>query len=349
MPPVEVYEIVDGKRVDMPTGDTQPGTGAQSDAVAAGETGVQGAPDAPPAGGQPTSDASPAQTPPVPSGEGGTDTDEGDEPLQDDSEVNAERLNKRFAYLTRKRREAERQVAQERQQHALEVAQLRGQQEATQRMLAGAAPELPQAPAQPTGPPQAEQYASHEDYVLAAARYGAQQEFAARDQQTQQERQQDQQRAFQVQLMEREQVFKTQHPDFDQVVRSGLAGKVSPVLQQALMLVPDGPAVAYALARQPDLVQRLNTMPPPLVLVELGRLSGPGSRSQPSAAQDSARSGVQGSTNGTPPTPALPAPMTPLSGAGAGAPTGSYSDSMSQREYEAWRRRTSQLPVWKER
>ena len=75
--------------------------------------------------------------------------------------------------------------------------------------------------------------------------------------------------------MQREQTFKEAHPDFDSVVRGGLAGKVSPMLQQALMIVPDGPAVAYALARQPDLVQRLNTLPPPLVLVELGKLTPP--------------------------------------------------------------------------
>ena len=83
------------------------------------------------------------------------------------------------------------------------------------------------------------------------------------------------------------------------MVRAGLAGKVSPVLQQALMLVPDGPAVAYTLARQPDLVQRLNTLPPPLVLVELGRLSPP-------ATSTPAANGT--TTNGTPPHPRCPHP-----------------------------------------
>jgi hypothetical protein len=238
--------------------------------------------------------------------------------------------------LTAARRKAERERDAERQQHALELAQLRGQQEATQRMLQGAAPELPQTPTQPTGPPQAEQFASHEDFVHAAATY-------ATDQRLQKERQQQQQMRFQQDLMSREQAFKQAHPDFDTVVRGGLAGKVSPVLQQALMLVPDGPAVAYTLAQQPELVQRLNTLPPPLVLVELGRLS-------PAAPQQATPTPAVGSPNGrAAPTPTLHAPETPLSGAGGGAPTGSYSDSMSQREYEAWRKRTSQLPVWKER
>jgi hypothetical protein len=142
--------------------------------------------------------------------------------------------------------------------------------------------------------------------------------------------------------MSREAQFKQAHPDFDTVVRGGLAGKVSPVLQQALMLVPDGPAVAYALAQQPELVQRLNTLPPPLVLVELGRLSPAPQQATPTPAV--------GSTNGTTtPAPTLHAPETPLSGAGGGAPTGTFNENMSAQEYKAWRKRTSQLAAWKER
>ena len=330
---ITAYEIVDGQHVAVPEpGSAPPSNGAQESAPDANGTGTPGATDQPSRGeGQPS--ASPTETPPASSGEGDADTD--DEPLRDDSEVNAERLNRRFARLTAARRKAERERDALSQQHQVELAQTRGQLEAVQRMLAGAAPELPQTTAQPTGPPQAEQFASHEDYVLAAARYGAQQEFQDRDRQMQELRQQDQQVRFQQDLMSREQAFKAQHPDFDQVVRGGLAGKVSPILQQALMLVPDGPAVAYTLATQPDLVQRLNGLPPPLVLVELGRLSPPPAPRNVTPA------------NGTPPAPTLHAPETPLSGGGAGAPTGQYHEGMSQAEYRAWRARTSQDPRWK--
>ena len=335
---IEVYEVHEGtsRPVDVPSRDAPPGAGGQADESGASQTDAHGATDQSPAGtGQPSD--SPPETPPASSGEGDADTDD-DEPLRDDSEVNAERLNRRFARLTAARRKAERERDALAQQHQVELAQTRGQLEMVQRLLQGAAPQLPDTPAQPAGPPQAEQYASHEDYVLAAARYGAQQELQARDQQTAQERQQAQQLQFQQQLMQREQDFKAQHPDFDTVVRGGLAGKVSPVLQQALMLVPDGPAVAYTLARQPELVQRLNTLPPPLVLVELGRLLPPPQTASPIPAV--------GSTTGTPP-PALPTPLTPLSGSGAGAPTGQFRDDMTQAEYRAWRARTSQLPKWK--
>ena len=337
--PIQVYEVHEGTSVpvDMLSRDALPGAGPAADEQTPSGTDARGAPDQPQAGdGQPP--ASPPGTPPAPSGEGGAGTDESDdEPLRDDSEVNAERLNRRFARLTAARRKAERERDALAQQHQVELAQLRGSQEALQRMLQGAAPELPQTPEQPTGPPQAEQYASHDDYLDARSTWNTQQVLQARDQQMQEQRQQEQQRAFQVQLMEREQVFKTAHPDFDQVVRSGLAGKVSPVLQQALMLVPDGPAVAYTLARQPDLVQRLNQMPPPLVLMELGRLSPP----------PEPRNVTPNGTNVTPPAPTLHAPETPLSGGGAGAPTGSYREDMSQAEYKAWRARTSQDPRWK--
>ena len=333
---IEAYELLDGRRipVDVPSRDAPPGAGGQADEPGAGQTGVPGATTEPPAVAEESAGAPPASPAPSP-GEGeGVESD--DDPPE---AVTLEDFNRHMARLRRRQRSAERALEAERQQHQIELAQIRGQQEAVQRMLQGAAPELPQPPAQPAGPPQAEQYASHEDYVLAAARYGAQQEFQARDQQTAEQRQQAQQLQFQQQLLQREQEFKAQHPDFDTVVRSGLAGKVSPILQQALMLVPDGPAVAYALARQPEMVQRLNTLPPPLVLVELGKLSPPPQTTTPN-----------GTTNGAPaPPPALPAPPTPLSGSGAGAPTGAYSDSMSQSEYAAWRKRTSSLPAWKNR
>ena len=309
----------------MPTGATPPGAGASSDATDANGTGVPGATPSPQAGGEEPS-VSPTDTPPAEGGEPSADTDD-DEPLRDDSDVTAARLERRFKRLTAARRQAERERDAAAQQHALELAQIRGQLDAQSRMLSGAAPALPETPPREQGPPQAEQFTSHEDYVLAAARYGAQQELEARDQQAARERQQEQQRQFQQQLVERETAFKAQHPDYDDRVRAGLAGKVSPILQQALMLVPDGPAVAYALATQPELVQRLNTLPPPLVLVELGRLSPPSIR-------DTAANSTTPVTNGTPPPPALPPPLTPLSGAGAGAPTGAYSgDDLTQEEY----------------
>jgi hypothetical protein len=254
------------------------------------------------------------------------EADEVDAPAE--TPITADYVNKRISRLTARHRSAEKALQDEQQARAQERAELLGRLDTLTRVLSGSAPAMPETPPQPTGPPSAEQYASHEDFVHAAATY-------ATDQRMQQDRQQQQQIRFQQDLMSREQDFKAQHPDFDAVVRGGLAGKVSPVLQQALMLVPDGPAVAYTLAQQPDLVQRLNGLPPPLVLVELGRLSAPPVTTQAPAV---------GSTNGTaPPATPLPEPMAPVGGGGSMVQP-QYSDGLNQREYEAWRARTSQIP-----
>jgi len=100
-------------------------------------------------------------------------------------------------------------------------------------------------------------------------------------------------------------------------------------------------------------VTKLNTLPPPLVFAELGRLM-PGTL-VPGA--------TGGAPDGTPPAPPqangtrlppdqvrgqapLPEPMRPVGGGGSPAPP-AYHDGMSQEEYRAYRIRTSQLPVWK--
>jgi hypothetical protein len=352
MPPIEIIELAhDGTLTTTSEnggGSTSGGQGQDAAPTTPNDLTAETAPGRTPGtqeGSAPQTDA-----PPPDEASQAASPSEGEDADVADDAATVPYVNRRIKQLNAKRRETEKQLAEERQQNALRQAQMEARLETLTRVLAGAAPDVPASQPQPTGPPQAEQFASHEDYVLAAARYGAQQEFQARDQQTAQQRQQAQQVAFQQQLMEREQAFKQAHPDFDTVVRSGLAGKVSPVLQQALMIVPDGPAVAYTLATQPELVQRLNSLPPPLVLVELGRLS-PASSQLPSPTPavgpthgNGAVPPAQGPGQAAAPTPApLPEPMAPVGGGGSTAqPT--FSENLSQAEYEKWRAKTSNIP-----
>jgi hypothetical protein len=105
---------------------------------------------------------------------------------------------------------------------------------------------------------------------------------------------------------------------------------------------PEGVAMAYTLAAQPETVQRLLQMPPPMMLMELGRFVP----SSPPAG-GSAQAPV---TNGQAPAapPPLPPPLAGVNGQGT-VPTPGFSDTMSQDEYKNYRRRTSTLPVWKAR
>ena len=98
-------------------------------------TDAPGATDPSPAGeSQPP--ASPTGTTP-PGGRRVPRGSDDDEPLRDDSEITAARLERRFKRLTAARRQAERERDALAQQHQVELAQTRGQLEAVQRMLQG--------------------------------------------------------------------------------------------------------------------------------------------------------------------------------------------------------------------
>jgi hypothetical protein len=249
--------------------------------------------------------------------------DDEDEPEPEVATVDY--VARRIKRLTAKQRAQERAHAEREQAWTQERAHLQGQLEVMQRMLSGATPPLPEAP---QGPPQAEQFDTHDAYVRATARYEAQEVARTQQQQTTQQQQAQQ---MQQQLMAREAAFRAAHPDFDQVITTGLRGRIAPHVQQALMVLPEGPQLAYTLAQQPETLTRLNTLSPPLVLAELGRLSAP------PANGTAAPTPAETPTNGTlppaaAPPPPLPPPPTPLSGMGQGAPSGATPE-MSQAEF----------------
>jgi len=334
--PIEAYTIneQDGTHIPVSTGDgSTRGTGAQDAAAPAqteppADTGAPAPPQAspPPDSGLAAPDA----------GEGETDLDEAADLTPEEFAASRRRINQLNGRwrAEQRRREADRQAAEQR------LAQQQGQIEALTRLLQGAAPDLPQPPAHPAGPPQAEQFTDYDTYLTAKTRYEAQQMLQERDQRTQAQQQHEQQQQQQRDLMEREAAFKAQHPDFDDVVRTGLAGKVAPHVQQALMLLPEGPALAYTLAQQQDLVQRLNTLPPPLVFAELGRLMPgqlvPGSTGSAPAGTPPAPSNGQAPT---PPAPPLPEPMRPVGGSGSASPP-AFREGMSLSEYRQMRARS---------
>jgi len=319
--PIEAYEIgPEGAHIAVSTGDASAsGTGAQ-DAAAPAQT------DAPAVNGEL---APPQSTPPPDSGLAAPDAEEGDDadvPETATVDYVAKRINRLNArYRSEQRaREADRQAAEQR------LAQQQGQIEALTRLLQGATPELPQTP---QGPPQAEQFDSHDAYVRAAARYEAEQVTRAQQQQMTQQAQAQQ---MQRDLMEREAAFRQAHPDFDQVITQGLRGRIAPQVQQALMMLPEGPQLAYTLAQQPETLTRLNQLPPPLVFAELGRLM-PG-QVVPGANGSAPAGTPPAPSNGQTPTPPLPEPMRPVGGNGS-APVQGFREGMNLTEYRQWRAR----------
>lgn len=302
MPIVVTTRGPDGQLVDTPI----PGDASPGDAAAAAP-----APDAPDAPAPPGPEAQPAASSPAPpspssgegEGEGGAEPD-----APDETPITAGYVNRRIGQITRYRRQAERALETERATHQQEMAQLRGQLEVMTRLMQGQGPEVG-GPSTPQGPPQAENYQSEAEWREADRHYTV--ETARRALATEQQQQQLQQA-----LVAREQAFKAQHPDYDERVNTALRGKVAPHVQQALMLLPEGPALAYALAQQPQTLTRLNQLPPPAMMYELARLA-------PLAATPPAATGPApvlpvSPTEASSPAPVLPPPPTPLSGSGQG-------------------------------
>ena len=339
---IEVYERLADSGTYTKLGDTPPqgdgGGGATTEAQAgrvAANDGVEASPasngetSAPPSetpAGQPPEQAAPGGMPPG---------DEDDEPEPEVATVDY--VARSIRRHTRRLKHIEKQHAEREASWSQERAHLQGQIETMTRIVNGAAPELPASP-QPTGPPQAESYTSHEDYVRAVARYEAQQVQQLQHQQTQAQQ-------AQQALQAREAAFTEAHPGWQTVVQQGLVarpGFLGSHLQQVLMHHPEGVAMAYTLAAQPEMVQRLLQMPPPMMLMELGRFVP----SSPPAGGSATVPATNGQAPASP--PPLQPPLAGVNGQGT-APTPGFSDTMSQDEYKNYRRRTSTLPVWKQR
>jgi hypothetical protein len=341
--PIEVWERTGDAGAYTKLGDASPngtGTGDASAPAGSDAQAAHGVGEASPAPNGETSappSETPAGGPPEQAAPGGTPPgDEDDEPEPEVATVDY--VARRIKRLTAKQRAQERAHAEQAQAWTQERAHLQGQIETMTRIMNGAAPALPDT-AQPTGPPQAEQFTDHDAYITAKARYEAQQVWQANQQQTQAQQ-------AQQALQAREAAFAQAHPDWQTVVQQGLVarpGFLGSPLQQVLMHHPEGVAMAYTLAAQPETVQRLLQMPPPMMLMELGRLA-PAPSSPPAGGSVTAPV-----TNGqAPAAPPLPPPLAGVNGQGT-VPTPGFREDMSQDEYRRYRQQSSTLPVWKAR
>jgi hypothetical protein len=107
-------------------------------------------------------------------------------------------------------------------------------------------------------------------YVRAVAKWEIRQELAAERERMAQERQVEQTRtAFQ----QREAAYRASAPDYeDAVYNNRWPVQPTPAMSEAIADSPDGPAVAYFLAKNPAEVRRIAGLPPVAQIRELGRI-----------------------------------------------------------------------------
>lgn len=292
---------------------TEPDQTAASPAHGAGVTMAEPAPAPEPdeeAAPSPEEERSAAPAPAEPSDD---DTETGPE---EEAPASAARrqpssVDRAMARLRRESAEArERAAAAEERARLLEAGYARPPADTT-----------PEAPARERlSAPQQNDYASDPEWYADLAKWEARQAVEAfkREQMEGYARQAQAQR--EQALEARQEAFRRQHPDYDQVLSDQLSGRMTPQLFAHLVEDDDGPALAYhVLARDPEQLERLNAMDERSLARALGRLA--------------ARLPTNGAPSSSSPVIPKPSPPTPLSGTGAGAPTG-YHEGMSQAEFD---------------
>lgn len=204
-------------------------------------------------------------------------------------------------------------------------------------------------PAAPTEPapapkPKIEDFATDAEYLEALAAWAAAEQArklaaeqaeaarrAAQEILEQELRRQAQLAAWAARVAE----AKARYQDFDEVVQPFLATKTSPILQDAVLNRPDGPALLYYLARHPDEHEAIIRKPAAEQLIAIGEIAatiraetGQSRPTEPAAPPPKAAPSAA---------PAAPAPPPPPVISGSKAAASIRPDEMDFQSYKRWR------------
>jgi hypothetical protein len=192
-------------------------------------------------------------------------------------------------------------------------------------------PQQPQQqPAVADGRPRQDQFDSYDEYLdkLTDWKLEArlQQEHTAQQQRHQAAQQQERLTGWQQRVGQ----FKSEAPDFEDVLESVDHINLQPILQQAIMADALGPKLAYELARKPEDFARIASLDPVGALTALGEFK---------ARLEPAKTAAPQHSNGVKPVSRAPNPIRPV-GQGAGATSTVSPDQMPLGDYIRWRERS---------
>lgn len=260
-----------------------------------------------------------------------TDTDgEGEEHVNEPNEEPGQRkvkpIQPRINELVRKQRAAEREA-----DYWRGVAQGRT---ATTSNAPAPGPTPAAAPAAPK--PTREQFANYDDFVealsdwKAEARVATAVQAAINDVNARIEQRESHQSAAQVKAnraknwTERAAATREVLPDFDDVLAAAQGAVIEPHTAELLEDSPHGPAIAYRLAKDPELLDKLNKLSPSQAAKEIGKMEAVFDGSAPPPAPA--------------PNPHATKAPRPPSRVDAGASSSKDISKMSMDEYAAWRK-----------
>lgn len=297
------------------------------------------APEAPPSDAAPADEqGTPAESAPANETQPDSETDESEEDLDDEttSPLTQRAFKRRLNRAIRARRDAERELAEQRARNDALLQLAAGKQLAPD--SSGSPQPTQPVAAQPTRPrPTEDQYPTHAEYIEAIADWKAEQRVAQaladREAREAKARQDAALQAAQEAFAATEDAARQVYEDYDEVIHAARI-QVTDALNHGIMSSDVGGHLYYYLSRHPAEVRRLNAITDPVKLGrELGKLEA-----QVVPAAPSPRS----SRTSTPTVVTRAAPPPTALGAVTAASTTVNYDTMSFKDYEAHARQRRQ-------
>jgi hypothetical protein len=232
------------------------------------------------------------------------------------------KLEKRFSELTKARKFAEENAANERQQRETLEARLREYEDRTNPQ--------PKAEESPIGrEPRADQFDDAFEYAKALAEWSAEKALYDRDQQEANRKAQEAQDKVLQSWRERLEKAKETLPDFDDMVASATV-QIENTVRDAILESDVGPQILYELASDEEYAQKVAAMPVAKALREIGKLEARFEK-QEAAEETAVRSKpvVQKSK--------APAPLSPIRATGSAMDNSIGSDGEFHGSFQAWK------------
>lgn len=179
------------------------------------------------------------------------------------------RLNERFSELTQRRKDAE-ALAEQREKEAKEAQEARDK-------LARDLEEMrkryePPKPEEQEPEPVREAFQSDQDYIKALKDWTADDTLRKEEKRKAEQAEKEQAEKRAKDWSNRVEEMKKGTPDYEEVIGKSANIAVAPHVESAILNAEDGPALLYYLAKNTEVVDKLNKMEPVAAIFELGAI-----------------------------------------------------------------------------
>lgn len=174
------------------------------------------------------------------------------------------------------------------------------------------------------GKPKPDDFENHSDYVEALTDWKTDQKFKEQAQKQEKSKAESEQQKIARDYQDRAKSFAEKTPDFKEVLAEVDEIRISPVVHDIILSSPNGPELAYELAKNPEEFEHVCKLPPIAAAREMGKVEAR------IASKSSEKKQEQKITK-------APKPLEPVGG-GQSPSVKKSPEEMSYAEYERYRR-----------